>query len=84
MSAPELLKSLLTAPGPPGHESRPARVWRESAEGFADEVTTDKLGSLRYSPLRRGPWSVLRPLTSSVAHATIVRAEQGGTRIRPA
>ena len=45
MSAPELLKSLLTAPGPPGHESRPARVWRESAEGFADEVTTDKLGT---------------------------------------
>ena len=45
MSAPELLQSLLTAPGPPGHESEPARVWREAAEGFADEVTTDKLGS---------------------------------------
>lgn len=45
MSAPELLQSLLTAPGPPGHESEPARVWREAAEAFADEVTTDKLGS---------------------------------------
>lgn len=45
MPAPELLQNLLTAPGPPGHEGRPARVWREAAEGFADEVTTDKLGT---------------------------------------
>jgi endoglucanase len=45
MPAPELLHSLLTAPGPPGHESEPARVWREAAEAFADEVTTDTLGS---------------------------------------
>ncbi len=45
MAAPELLQKLLTAPGPPGHERMPARVWREAAEGFADEVTTDKLGT---------------------------------------
>ena len=45
MPAPDLLLDLLTAPGPPGHESRPARVWREAAEAFADEVTTDKLGT---------------------------------------
>jgi endoglucanase len=45
MSAPDLLHRLLTAPGPPGYESRPARVWREAAEEFADEVTTDKLGT---------------------------------------
>jgi putative aminopeptidase FrvX len=45
MAAPELLQQLLTAPGPPGHERIPARVWREAAEGFADEVTTDKLGT---------------------------------------
>jgi endoglucanase len=45
MPAPELLQRLLTAPGPPGHEDRPARVWREAAEAFADEVTIDKLGT---------------------------------------
>jgi putative aminopeptidase FrvX len=45
MPAPELLHRLLTAPGPPGHESVPARVWREAAEQFADEVTTDRLGT---------------------------------------
>jgi endoglucanase len=45
MPAPELLQRLLTAPGPPGHEGQPARVWREAAEAFADEVTTDRLGT---------------------------------------
>ena len=45
MAAPDLLQKLLTAPGPPGHEGRPARVWREAAEGFADDVTTDRLGT---------------------------------------
>jgi putative aminopeptidase FrvX len=45
MATPELFQQLLTAPGPPGHERMPARVWREAAEGFADEVTTDKLGT---------------------------------------
>jgi endoglucanase len=45
MPAPDLLHALLTAPGPPGHESEPARVWREAAEAFADEVTTDTLGT---------------------------------------
>jgi putative aminopeptidase FrvX len=45
MPAPELLQQLLTAPGPPGQERIPARVWREAAEAFADEVTTDKLGT---------------------------------------
>ncbi len=45
MSAPELLQKLLTAPGPPGHERLTARVWREAAESFADEVATDKLGT---------------------------------------
>jgi putative aminopeptidase FrvX len=45
MPAPDLLHRLLTAPGIPGHERLPAGVWREAAEEFADEVTTDKLGT---------------------------------------
>src|SRR5688500_3516093 len=64
MSAPELLRSLLTAPGPPGHESRPARVWREAAEGFADEVTTDKLGTTVARVNGRGD----SPLMAVVGH----------------
>ena len=44
MAVPELLRKLLTAPGPSGYETAAATVWREAAEGFA-EVTSDALGS---------------------------------------
>ena len=44
MPAPELLTSLLAAPGPSGHEEAPARVWRDAASPFA-EVTSDTMGS---------------------------------------
>jgi len=39
------LRRLLDAPGPSGYEQLPARVWREEAETFADEVTHDVLGN---------------------------------------
>jgi endoglucanase len=39
------LERLLDAPGPSGFETRPARVWREEAERFADEVRTDVSGN---------------------------------------
>src|SRR5215207_7068756 len=45
MPVPDLLLELLTAPGPPGHESEPARVWREAAGAFADDVSVDRLGT---------------------------------------
>src|SRR5436309_2875482 len=45
MPAPELLLALLRARGPSGRrEDEAARVWRETAAGFA-EVSTDSLGS---------------------------------------
>ncbi len=45
MPVPELLTKLLTAVGPSGHESAPARVWRDYCRGFAQEVGGDKVGS---------------------------------------
>ena len=45
MPIPELLNSLLTAAGPSGHETSPARAWREWCGSFADEVGGDHLGS---------------------------------------
>jgi putative aminopeptidase FrvX len=45
LSTPALLQSLLTAPGPPGHEEAPAAIWRAAAEEFADEVTLDAMGN---------------------------------------
>jgi putative aminopeptidase FrvX len=41
---PELLRKLLTAPGPSGYETAAAAVWREGASAFA-EVSSDALGS---------------------------------------
>jgi putative aminopeptidase FrvX len=42
---PELLDGLLRAPGPSGHESGPARVWREGCAAFAQDVRGDHVGS---------------------------------------
>ncbi len=39
------LKSLLDTPGPSGFETAPARVWRQEAEAFADEVRADVGGN---------------------------------------
>lgn len=41
----DFLKRMLTAPGPSSEEIRPARVWREEAQTFADEVHTDVRGN---------------------------------------
>src|SRR3954468_8666331 len=44
MPVPDVLRRLLTAPGPSGYEQRAATVFREAASGFA-EVTHDSVGS---------------------------------------
>jgi putative aminopeptidase FrvX len=45
VATPDLLQQLITAAGPSGHETDPARAWREACGTFADEVGGDKLGS---------------------------------------
>ncbi len=44
MPIPDLLRDLLLAPGPSGHEGPAAKVWREAAASFA-EVHSDTLGT---------------------------------------
>jgi len=41
----EFLERLLNAPGPSGFETGPARIWRQEAEGFAEDVWTDVTGN---------------------------------------
>jgi putative aminopeptidase FrvX len=41
----DFLRRLTATPGPSGYETGPARVWREEAKTFADEVTHDVLGN---------------------------------------
>ena len=45
MPIPDFLERLLTATGPSGHETDPARVWREGCGAFAHEVGGDLVGS---------------------------------------
>jgi putative aminopeptidase FrvX len=44
VAVPELLRRLLTSPGPSGYETAAATVWREAASAFA-AVTSDAMGS---------------------------------------
>jgi putative aminopeptidase FrvX len=44
VATPDLLRALLAAPGPSGHEEEPSRIWREAASAFA-EVSSDTMGS---------------------------------------
>src|SRR5947209_10657009 len=45
MPIPELLARLLRSPGPSGHETDPARIWREACAKFTDDVGADRVGS---------------------------------------
>ncbi len=45
MRSGEFLNRLLDAPGPSGFEAAAARVWREEAERFADDVSVDVSGN---------------------------------------
>jgi endoglucanase len=42
---PEVLRDLLNARGPSGYETAPAAVWREAAEAFGAQVSTDVVGT---------------------------------------
>jgi putative aminopeptidase FrvX len=45
MPTPQLLDNLLRAAGPSGHETAPAKVWRDAASAFSDDVRADRVGS---------------------------------------
>src|SRR3954451_17605169 len=45
MPIPPVLRSLLTATGPSGYETAPARAFADAASAYA-EVTTDVMGSV--------------------------------------
>lgn len=64
MPPPELLRALLTATGPSGHESDPARAWREGCSAFSQEVVADHLGSSR----ARVPGTADGPTLAVVGH----------------
>lgn len=63
MPVPDLLRALLTAPGPSGQETAPTAAWRKAAEAFA-EVSTDAMGS----SIARVPGTADGPLLAVFGH----------------
>ena len=63
MPVPELLARLVTTPGPSGHESAPAHVWRDYCSSFA-EVGGDRVGS----SFARVPGTAGGPTVAVVGH----------------
>jgi endoglucanase len=61
---PEFLSQLLTAAGPSGHETSPARAWREYCAQFTDDVGADKVGS----SYARVPGTAAGPSLAIVGH----------------
>src|ERR1043165_9950369 len=41
----DFLTRLLSADGPSGYETAPAKVWRDYCKGFTDDVGADNVGS---------------------------------------
>ena len=64
MALPEFLERLLTATGPSGHETDPARAWREGCRAFTQDVEADHLGSSR----ARVPGTAGGPTLAVVGH----------------
>jgi putative aminopeptidase FrvX len=64
VSVPDVLRDLLTAAGPPGHEAAPAKVWRDAAESFGAEVSSDAMGSA----VARVGGRAERPLLAVIGH----------------
>ena len=64
MPTPELLHRLLTAVGPSGRETDPAKVWREGCAKFSDDVRADHVGS----SVARVPGTAGGPTLAVIGH----------------
>jgi len=64
MAVPEMLRNLLSAPGPSGHEGRAARAWREGCAPWAAEVRGDNVGS----SMARVPGTADGPTLAVIGH----------------
>ncbi len=64
MATPELLQALLAAAGPSGHETAPARAWRDGCAQFSDDVRVDDVGS----SMARVPGTAGGPTLAIIGH----------------
>ncbi len=64
MATPELLRKILLAVGPSGHETSPAKAWREGCSAFCDDVRADSVGS----SMARIPGTAGGPTLAVIGH----------------
>lgn len=64
MATPELLQQLLVAAGPSGHETAPAKAWRDACATFSDDVRVDHVGS----SMARVPGTAGGPTLAIIGH----------------
>ncbi len=64
MPVPDVLRQLLTAPGPSGYEQAPAAIFRDACSAFGAEVTHDSVGST----VARVKGTGSGPLTAIIGH----------------
>jgi putative aminopeptidase FrvX len=64
MATPTLLQQLLVSPGPSGHETAPAKVWRDACATFSDDVRADNVGS----SMARVPGTADGPTLAIIGH----------------
>jgi endoglucanase len=78
LAVPDLLRALLEAQGPSGHEQEAARVWREAASSFA-EVTSDTLGT-SFARVRAGEGAATLAVVGHIDEigVTVTNVEENG------
>ena len=64
MATPELLQQLLVSAGPSGHETAPAKAWRDGCASFSDDVRVDSVGS----SMARVPGTAGGPTLAIIGH----------------
>src|ERR1700679_2980511 len=64
MAIPELLHQLLVSAGPSGHETAPAKAWRDACAAFSDDVRVDNVGS----SMARVPGTAGGPTLAIIGH----------------
>ena len=64
MATPELLHQLLVSAGPSGHETAPAKAWRNACAAFSDDVRADIVGS----SMARVPGTAGGPTLAIIGH----------------
>nr|WP_047150665.1 M42 family metallopeptidase [Aneurinibacillus tyrosinisolvens] len=78
-----MYKELTETPGAPGHEGKVRDVMRKYVEAYADEITTDNLGSLIARKGNQGPKIMVAGHLDEVGFMITMITEKGFLKFQP-